>query len=470
MMPLQLSKDVSTIAFFDDGSSISIIRHDLARELGLKKEPRKEWLTFASKEPELHDTFSYFMKIKLVDGTIRNLKLLGLDQITNDAPAVDVKVAYDIFPNLPEGAVDRPAGVVGLLIGQDNSELLPDYVLKDGSLRALKVNIGSGWVLGGSHPEIKSPGFSYTNYVATYRSAQVTSQRVNLVNRVVCSCCAVQNCGFMEAEMTGINVPRRCARCLNCSQCTFQTEGRTLQEQYEWEEVRKGIRYDPDLKRVKVSYVFKGDLSQFQDNQRQMEKRAISQENQLDRKGFMADYNKVIDDYIARGVWVPVTKDELADWRNKGLPTHFVGHHCVLNDKSSSTPVRVVVDSTVKNNYVGPSLNDVMIKGPNSLNNLVEVLFRWRAQEVAMVFDLSKAYHTLVTGDLEKYMRLVVWRHGDKSKEFTVYGHEKVGMGDKQAPISLEGAKEVTADLGEHIDPEAAEKLLKDLYVDDGCT
>ena len=86
---------------------------------------------------------------------------------------------------------------------------------------------------------------------------------------------------------------------------------------------------------------------------------------------------------------------------------------------------------------------------------------------MAMVFDLSKAYHQIVCHDLEKMTRLVVWRDGDTTRPFTIYGNTRVGMGDRPAANALELATDKAADVGEHIDPEAAEKLRHDRFADD---
>ena len=196
----------------------------------------------------------------------------------------------------------------------------------------------------------------------------------------------------------------------------------------------------------------------------------MSQERSLEKKGLMEAYNGVFQEYVDRGVWKEIPEDELRSWKEAGNPIHYVGHHCVMNDASKSTPIRIVVDSTVKNNYQGPSLNDVLIKGPNALNNLYQCLMRWRSYEVGLIFDLSKAYHQLWTGPIEKFTLLVVWRNGDKTKDFTTYGHECEGMGDKPAALGLEIGKDIASEKGEDIDPEAARKLKEDTYADDGLT
>ena len=47
-------------------------------------------------------------------------------------------------------------------------------------------------------------------------------------------------------------------------------------------------------------------------------------------------------------------------------------------------------------------------KGPNSLNNLFLVLLRFRCYEIGLVWDLSKAYNSILTTLNEFFTRLVV--------------------------------------------------------------
>ena len=39
------------------------------------------------------------------------------------------------------------------------------------------------------------------------------------------------------------------------------------------------------------------------------------------------------------------------------------------------------------------------------------------------IWDLSKAYNQIVTGEDELYMRRLVWRWGKEDDQLTVYGH-----------------------------------------------
>ena len=89
--------------------------------------------------------------------------------------------------------------------------------------------------------------------------------------------------------------------------------------------------------------------------------RAKSLWNSLKKRGMLETYNAQIQDYLDRGVWKPVSMDQIKDWKADGNPLHYVSHHGVENSHSKSTPLRVVVNSATKNNHTGPSINDVYV-------------------------------------------------------------------------------------------------------------
>ena len=68
-------------------------------------------------------------------------------------------------------------------------------------------------------------------------------------------------------------------------------------------------------------------------------------------------------------------------------PQQYISHHPVYKEGSGTTPVRIVSNSSLKNS--GTLLNDGLAKGPNSLNDSLEVLLRFWSYRVGVVFDIS---------------------------------------------------------------------------------
>ena len=158
-----------------------------------------------------------------------------------------------------------------------------------------------------------------------------------------------------------------------------------------------------------------------------------------------------------------MSAEEISDWSG---PYQYITHHAVLKD-SITTPVRVVTNSSFNNG--GQSLNSCIASGPNSLNPMLDVMIRFRSYEVAIQFDLSKAYNTLRTGPVEKHLRRFLWRF-DPTQSWQEFALDRVHFGDACAATQLEVAKNMVAELGRHIDPQAAKRIKFDMYVDDGMT
>ena len=165
--------------------------------------------------------------------------------------------------------------------------------------------------------------------------------------------------------------------------------------------------------------------------------------------------------YIDRGVIVRIPPEELREWKG---PVNYVSHHAVHKPESSSTPVRIVMNSSLQ--YKGLSLNSILAKGPNMLNSMLGVLIRFRMWTYGLVWDISKAYQQLVTGSTEKHVRRILWRDLRVDCNPDVHGLTCVTFGDRPAAAQLEVAKKMVADTYNHVNPKAARMIKEDSYVD----
>ena len=70
------------------------------------------------------------------------------------------------------------------------------------------------------------------------------------------------------------------------------------------------------------------------------------------------------------------------------------------------------------------------------LNDMWELLIRFRRYCIGLIRDLTKAYHSMRTGLLEMHLRRVVWRHADPKAK--VYAFMVVTLGDRRTAALLE--------------------------------
>ena len=68
-------------------------------------------------------------------------------------------------------------------------------------------------------------------------------------------------------------------------------------------------------------------------------------------------------------------------------PINYITHHEVYKPGSLSTPVRLVSNSSFMNGST--NLNEITAKGPNTLDDIYNNLFKFKSYQVALVFDIT---------------------------------------------------------------------------------
>ena len=86
---------------------------------------------------------------------------------------------------------------------------------------------GTGFILTGSHPEIKSESITWSEDVSAIRHSAGTSP--HMVNRIT----VFPNYNYFEHDILGVQPPKRCFKCRGCKECSFRGHKLSQQEQYE---------------------------------------------------------------------------------------------------------------------------------------------------------------------------------------------------------------------------------------------
>ena len=73
---------------------------------------------------------------------------------------------------------------------------------------------------------------------------------------------------------------------------------------------------------------------------------------------------------------------------------HFIAWH-IVRSGSVTTPVRPVFNASAKTPS-GYSLNDILPKGTNNMNNLVEIVIRWGIKKFGYHTDVRKMYNSVL--------------------------------------------------------------------------
>ena len=152
----------------------------------------------------------------------------------------------------------------------------------------------------------------------------------------------------------------------------------TTKDQLELKALEETTEYDRKNRRVIANYPFCKDPSILTDNYEQAFQLARGLEKRLIRCGMLEAYNAVLRDMLERQCLRLLTEEELENWR--GL-INYVSHHGVEKPKSSTTPLRIVANSSLDSNWSGNSYNSCLVKGPNAVTPHLEVLCTWRVLE-----------------------------------------------------------------------------------------
>ena len=482
---IKIGNGKSCRVLFDGGSNRVLFNNEFARELSLFRRKAAISLNVAGGGQETLETDIY--EVDLLDrlGEKHAVWGYGLETIIEPEDPVDMSPVSYLFPHIP-GEVFRslPKKRVDILIGLNFNGLHPSGGEREnciGNLKVLSTIFGStGWVLDGSHPLLSCSSLKFSSSVARLRVAKVAVSPILSVEElpeflpvtsakmVTTPSCAYGGerlpellPDYWDRDQLSVLPPRRCEKCRQCAdkgKCSEQHQLRTLKEEAELKMISDRVTVVDG--HVKVEYPFIKNPGILPPNRPVVVKVAEKLWQGLKKDGRLEEYHAEMRKYIERGTFVKLSKEELEEYWG---PLQWITHHGVIKG-SVSTPLRVVTNSSFNNH--GNSLNSCLPRGPNSLNDLFNITIRFRSYKKVFAYDLAKAYNTMETGIVEKHLRRFVWRWSE-DEPWEDYAIDKVHFGDGPAACQLEVSKQKIAEIGSHIDEEAAVKMILDSYVDD---
>ena len=399
--------------------------------------------------------------ITLMDrkGNNHEIKAFQIDNICGEVTAPDMKQFLNLFPRLKLRDIKRSSGEIELLVGNCCAPLHPHRIATNEGLVLYETDFGSGRILGGSRMSADASGGVENELLAAVRYCA----SVNMVNLRV----AKENfvdCGTLDD--LGIKIPGRCIQCKGCKDCSFVAHELSRIEQYQHEVIKENLVLDPVNDIITATYPFEEQPSVLEDNRGQAYALLKKTENRLKANPAHGElYCEQWRDFIDRGVVSEITDAEMREYQG---PTFYVSHHEIFKPGSTSTPIRIVVNSSLK--YKGVSLNDILMKGPNFLQNLYGIQLRLREHRYILVCDMSKMYHSVHTTVIMKHIRRILWRDMEVDRPPTTYGFDRVTFGNKPAGAVCSSAVHLVADTYSDIDEDVAMKIKRDGYVDDIAT
>ena len=129
-------------------------------------------------------------------------------------------------------------------------------------------------------------------------------------------------------------------------------------------------------------------------NRGQALKRALWQKKKIQRDTkYHRDYINFMNEVIRKSYARKISEKAVNSAPGK---VWYIQHHSVYHPRKPGK-VRVVFDCSVK--YLGTSLNEQLLQGPDLTNSLIRLLTRFRQEHVAFMADIEAMSHQVRVPD-----------------------------------------------------------------------
>ena len=146
---------------------------------------------------------------------------------------------------------------------------------------------------------------------------------------------------------------------------------------------------------------------------------------------------------------------------------YFLPWRAVWNGNSVSTPCRPVFDASHPTS-TGISLNDILAKGRNNMNKLLEVVIRWMIRRCAYHTDLQNTYNRVLLEPQHWCYQLYYFQKDlDPNENPKMKVIKTLIYGVKPSGNQAERGIRETANLQRTEYPRQNEVISRDIYVDD---
>ncbi|XP_055584776.1 uncharacterized protein LOC129737641 [Uranotaenia lowii] len=426
-------KSIDTVAFIDEGSSLTLIEESLVNELNIKGTPQAlclQWtgnMSRIEKDSEIVDlVISGINQQKTNMKETRTVKRLSLPTQTLDYEYLANK--YRHLKGLPVGSYVN--AVPRILIGVNNLHLTVPLRVKEGQSdepKAAKTRLG--WcIYGGAKSESNIPSISF--HACECLKDETLHSMVH---------------NFISQEDAGLT-----------TEITLESEAdKRARSILEETTHRIGERFSTRL-------LWRFDEFELPDSYPMAVKRMECLERKMAKNPrLLENLKKQLEDYQAKGYAHLATETELRN--SDPRRTWYLPLGVVVNPKKPEK-VRMIWDASATVN--GISLNTMLLKGPDELIPLPWILFRFRQYPVAVTADISEMFHQIMIDPVDQQAQRFLWRSDPRSSP-EIYVMNVATFGATCSPAAAQFVKNKNAREFRNSYPRAVEGITQRHYVDD---
>ena len=194
----------------------------------------------------------------------------------------------------------------------------PMDMVCQGNLKVMSSIFGSGYVLSGAHPAIKTNAVNWNETVSSIRSSTRTSLSQQ-IHRTAVSVKPKRE--FFEVDNMGVEPPRRCKNCMKCNECSFRSQQLSQQEQYEYHVMESKVHYNESQQCFHVQYSFTDDPNVLPNNLTRVTRIAGREGKRLIKNDLLETFNLKFDEMIKYRALVELSLSDMEQWSG---PVHYV--------------------------------------------------------------------------------------------------------------------------------------------------
>lgn len=416
-------KQIKTLALMDNGSSMTLIRTDLARQLGLEGEKKDVSVAWA-------DGIGCGMTTEKVEFDLSNENGERVFRIAAQTKDDLVLPAHLLAKEMirDEGLQDLPlpyfdGAVPQVLIGLDNAHLMtPSETRRGSSENLFACNTALGWVVFGQ--------------------LRPTTERCMLINGDAELEEIVEQ--FIEGEHFGladddtVNV--------------LSDDNARAMELMDGLTRRVGDRYESGL-------LWRRPDVKLPPNRELAEQRHSSFQKKLRRDPELwRRLTNLMELYRDKGYIQEVGPVQVSHERLWYLPIFSV------TNANKPEKVRIVWDGAAE--WRGTSLNSCLLTGPDLNASLVHILLRFRLGKVGISGDIQEMFHQVLVRQADRSAQRFLWKgiDDDRTREFEM---RVMTFGSACSPTVAQYVKNMNADRFATSHPDAVYAIKNNHYVDD---
>lgn len=428
---------VDTYAFLDDGSSLTIMEDDLARELqldGPKETLCLKWTGGASREERESRRLS--LSISAFHGEQRH-PLNGVRTVSSLGLPVQSLRADQLLEKYPHlkgiQLSSYSSAIPRILIGLDNWRLaVPTDIRESDRNEPIACKTRLGWVIAGSVADTEGASMYHHLHICDCQRNDVE------LNQLVRD--------FYALDSYGVTKP---------SDIMESSDDRRAREILSATTVRKGMHFETGL-------LWRFNDFKFPDSWNMAMNRLVCLERKMHRDEALAEnVRKQIKEYLSKGYIRKLAPEEVSVRNDR---TWFLPIFTVRNP-NKPMKIRIVWDAAAKVGEV--SLNSVLLKGPDLMTSLPDLLWRFRERRVAITGDIKEMFHQVRIRPSDRESQRFLWRDGHTTSEPDVYEMMVSTFGATCSPCSAHYVKNLNASDFKASHPRAVSAILHNHYVDD---